>query len=148
MNNNVTKVFNIKEHSKRKLFIMLIFFLNSFAIVRSYSVFVGGGILINGYHIHHFYFGTMALAIGGIIAVLNNSEKRLLLSSALIGIGLGLFVDEIGLLLNCTSDNKFCTYTFSDTGDFIWAVIFVIGILFVITDWTLPLIKKKISSDD
>lgn len=144
----IKRIFDIREHNKQKLFIMLIFFLVSFAIVRSYSVFIGHGIFIRGYHIHHFYFGTLALFIGGVLGVLNNSERRLILASALIGIGIGLFMDEVGLLLNCTTDNKLCTYAFSDSGDFIWVIAILIVLLIMLTDVRLPLIKKKISDQD
>ena len=117
------------------LFIILVFFLVSFFIVRFYSLYIGGSINIKGYHIHHFYFGTVALVLGGILGILSTSRQKLKIASALIGTGIGLFADEIGLLLNCTTDNKICSYYFPDTGDIIMTITVMIVFLIAIADW-------------
>jgi hypothetical protein len=140
----VAGLFDIRKSHKKLLFIVLIFFLASFVFVRIYSLYVGGSFRIGGYHIHHFYFGTVALALGGILGILNDSKnkKRLDFASALIGIGLGLFGDEIGLLLNCTTDNRICDYAFPEIGDVIAIIAIIIVFLIVIADTDLTVFKK------
>jgi hypothetical protein len=100
----VRSVFDIRKRNKGRLFVVLIFFLVSFSSARLYSLYIDVYVYIRGYHIHPFYFGTLALAMGGILGILNNGDnkKRVFIASALIGIGIGLFADEIGLLLNST----------------------------------------------
>ena len=141
----VKSIFDIRKQNKQKLFIVLIFFLGSFAFEHAYSIYVGKGIVfIKGYHIHHFYFGTLSLALGGILAILKNNNRRMIqIASMFIGIGLGLFGDEIGLLLNCTSENKFCTYAFPRTDDIILCLTAIIIFLIAIADSELHLFNKK-----
>ena len=143
----VRSVFDIRKRNKGRLFIVLIFFLVSFSIARLYSLHVGVYVYIKGYHIHHFYFGTLALALGGILGILNDSEnkKRVSIASALIGIGMGLFADEIGLLLNCTTGTGFSEYSFEDIGDIILAIACVIVFLIAIADTDIKALKHKYS---
>jgi hypothetical protein len=138
----VKRFFDIRKKNKQLLFIMLTFFLGSFAIARIFSVFVGKAIFIEGYHIHHFYFGTVALAFGGILGILNHSTNRMRVASALLGIGIGLFADEIGLLLNCTTDNRNCTYFFPNISDIILTITVFIVFLISIIESDLPPVKK------
>lgn len=127
----IKSIFDIRKQNKQKLFIVLVFFLGSFVIARMGSIFVGKSLYIEGYHIHHFYWGTAALALGGILGILTNENAKLKVASALIGAGMGLFADEIGLLLNCTTDNKFCSYFFPSYDDII--LVITIIIIFFIT---------------
>lgn len=55
-------------------------------------------IWIQGYHVHHFFFGFLVLAVVSWIAVFHPGEHRRWLA-ALYGIGMGVFVDEWGLLV-------------------------------------------------
>ncbi len=87
-----------------------------------------------GYHIHHFYFGMVVLSIGGLIALLTNHKVVLRISSMLIGTGMGLFTDEIGLLLNCTSTNRQCIYYFPDTFDIIGSITLAIVSFMILAD--------------
>jgi Na+/proline symporter len=126
--------FDVRKERKKLLFIVLVFFLLSFTISRIYSLNFSHYVYIKGYHIHHFYFGTASLFFGGILALLSNQHKRLQIAGALIGIGIGLFADEIGLLLNCTSENKLCSYYFPDITDIIVTIIVIIFFLIAIVD--------------
>lgn len=63
------------------------------------NFYIGRNIILFGYHIHHFYFGIAMIALAGWLAILGNniiSREKLAL---LYGAGLGLLMDEIGLLL-------------------------------------------------
>jgi len=122
---------------EQNLAIILVTFLVTFGIARLYSLHIRYAVFIQGFHIHHFYFGTIALAFAGILAVTFRDKKVLHLASGLIGVGIGLFADEIGLLLNCTSASRQCVYLFPDNLDFIGTIaviIFVLLILATISD--------------
>ncbi len=61
--------------------------------------YVGSNIILFGYHIHHFYIGFLLLCIGGWIAIVGSEYFTRTHAALLYGAGLGLFLDEIGLLL-------------------------------------------------
>lgn len=58
---------------------------------------------IKGYHIHHFYYGIIFLILSNWLALIRYKKlyKRLfkIIASIMFGGGLGLVVDEFGLLL-------------------------------------------------
>ncbi len=61
--------------------------------------YIGRNIILFGYHIHHFYTGILLICVSGWMAI---NETKLLSRRQLAimyGAGLGLFFDEIGLLL-------------------------------------------------
>ena len=144
----VKSIFDIRKRNKGRLFIVLIFFLVSFSIARLYSLHIDVYVYIRGYHIHHFYFGALALSLGGILGILNNNHnmKRIFIASALIGIGMGLFTDEIGLLLNSTSGTRMSEYFFPDSGDIILTIACGIVFLIAIADTDIKALKQKCSS--
>ncbi|TDO92142.1 hypothetical protein DFR79_10747 [Halanaerobium saccharolyticum] len=62
--------------------------------------YIGSNIILFGYHIHHLYIGIFLIALAGWFSITRTEfiDRR---DNALIyGIGLGLFMDEIGLLLS------------------------------------------------
>ena len=64
------------------------------------NFYIGSNIILFGYHIHHLYIGIALIALAGWFSITRTGfvERR---DNALIyGIGLGLFMDEIGLLLS------------------------------------------------
>ncbi len=61
---------------------------------------IGRNIVLFGYHIHHFYIGVILIAIAGWFSLVeDNNEKETNKLALIYGTGLGLFMDEIGLLL-------------------------------------------------
>jgi len=60
---------------------------------------IGRNIILFGYHIHHFYFGILLIAIAGWLSVTDSSKIGKKGLAITYGIGLGLLMDEIGLLL-------------------------------------------------
>ncbi|MEJ2729472.1 MAG: hypothetical protein P8185_13360 [Deltaproteobacteria bacterium] len=144
----VKSIFDIRKRNKGRLFIVLIFFLVSFSIARLYSLYIDVYVYIKGYHIHHFYYGALALSSGGILGILsnNNNMKKIFIACALIGIGIGLFADELGLLLNCTNGTKLCEYYFPDIGDIILTITSGIVFLIAIADTDIKALMQKCSS--
>jgi len=103
---------DILRRKKQTPFIVFISFVLSFAISRL-TVTYGPEWLrlyIRTYHIHHFYYGFALLAIANWIALTTNREHMFKLSAVLFGVGMGLFVDEFGLLLTCTTPPMGCDY--------------------------------------
>jgi hypothetical protein len=144
----VSSLFNIRKQNKRRLFIVLIFFLLSFSISRLYSLYFHFYVYISGYHIHHFYFGALALALGGILGILNNNDnkRRIFIACVLIGIGIGMFADEIGLLLNSTNGPGMSEYFFPESGDIIMTIACGILFLIAIADTDIKTLTQKFSS--
>jgi len=64
------------------------------------KLYIGRNIIINGYHIHHFYFGVLLIAIAGWFSITGSKYFSKVKLAILYGIGLGLFMDEIGMLLS------------------------------------------------
>lgn len=106
------------RETKLKIIVMVTFFL-AFMIARVAVILSGivgpetssgvagfipiNEIWFNGYHIHHFFFGFIALTAAGWFSLFHRSRE--VLSSVLYGAGLGIFVDEFGMLL--TEGNYF-----------------------------------------
>jgi len=60
---------------------------------------IGRNIVLFGYHIHHFYFGVLLIGLVGWLALTGTDRISKEKLAIIYGIGLGLFMDEIGLLL-------------------------------------------------
>ena len=72
--------------------------------------YIGSNIILFGYHIHHFYFGFLLLCIGGWLAIVGSKRFSRTHAALLYGAGLGLFLDEIGLLLTWGDYHSSLTY--------------------------------------
>lgn len=83
------------------------------------NFYIGRNIILFGYHIHHFYFGIALIALAGWFSITNTGFKSKNRLAASYGIGLGLLMDEIGLLLTWGDYYSSLTYILS---------IFLLGI--------------------
>ena len=103
---------DIIRRNKQTPFIIFISFVIAFALARGVVVFGPESLrlFIKTYHIHHFYYGFALLAISNWIALTTDRPHMERFAAVLFGIGLGLFVDEFGLLLTCTTLTKDCDY--------------------------------------
>ncbi|MCK8816908.1 hypothetical protein MWH28_05910 [Natroniella sulfidigena] len=81
--------------------------------------YIGRNIILFGYHIHHFYFGVLLIAFAGWIALVGFTFLTRKQTALIYGTGLGLFMDEIGLLLTWGDYYSSLTYLLS---------LFLIGI--------------------
>jgi len=94
-------------------FIMLAFFLASFAVARVFtSFFPSIKLEVQGYHIHHFWYGLALLAIGGWLGINYSDDHTERIAAIIFGIGGGLVGDEIGLLITLGDYHNELTYTF------------------------------------
>jgi len=95
-----------KEHSQllELQFIVTVSFLITFTASRALVVLYGESkpsleFWIGNYHIHHFFFGILFLLISGWIGLVGSKKRYKAISAMLYGGGLGLLIDEIGLLI-------------------------------------------------
>lgn len=103
---------DILRRNKKTPFIVAVSFIVAFLIARG-TVLFGPEWLrlyISQYHIHHFYYGFALVAISNWIALTTNREHMFNFAAILFGAGLGLFIDEFGLLLTCTTPPIGCDY--------------------------------------
>ncbi len=63
------------------------------------SFYIGSNIILFGYHIHHFYFGVLLMGVAGWLSLTASRRFSVKQLAVIYGAGLGLFFDEIGLLL-------------------------------------------------
>ncbi len=106
LNSSLNRELQRKEHSQllELQFIITVSFLTVFTASRALVVMFGEEapsleLWIGNYHIHHFFFGIMLLSISGWISLIESHKKYKKPSAMLFGAGLGLLIDEIGLLL-------------------------------------------------
>jgi len=80
----------------------LISFVASFVIARVFTALSRGIVVLRGggFHIHHFWYGIILLAIGGWLGISYNEERINRLAAVIYGAGGGLIADEAGLLLS------------------------------------------------
>ena len=102
-----------KTKTKPNLSILaLISFTSAFIIARTFSSFYPDIVLeISGFHIHHFWYGLIMLAIGGWLGISVENERVNRVAAILYGAGGGLIGDEIGLLLTLENYYAEITYT-------------------------------------
>jgi hypothetical protein len=90
----------------------LISFIASFLIARTFTTISPEAVLVgNGFHIHHFWYGIIMLAIGGWLGINYNEERIDRLAAVIYGAGGGLIGDEVGLLLTFGNYWTGLTYT-------------------------------------
>jgi len=93
-------------------FIMLAFFLASFAAARVFTAFFPVKLEFQGYHVHHFWYGLALLAIGGWLGINYRDDNIDRIAAIIFGVGGGLVGDEIGLLITFGDYYSELTYTF------------------------------------
>jgi hypothetical protein len=91
----------------------LVSFIASFAIARVFTALSRGIVVLRGggFHIHHFWYGIILLAIGGWLGISYNEERTNRLAAVIYGAGGGLIADEAGLLLTFGNYWTGITYT-------------------------------------
>jgi len=94
-------------------FIMLVSFLASFAVARVFTSFFPSAVLeVQGYHVHHFWYGLALLVIGGWLGINYRDDYTERIAAIIFGVGGGLVGDEIGLLITFGDYYSGLTYTF------------------------------------
>lgn len=109
MPNRVTKAIRtpVRQHgSERYIFLMLLSFAGSVSITRLFLVLTGYPKLGGGeLHIAHVIWGGLLLFIATLFPLLFANRWALTTSALLSGIGVGLFIDEVGKFI--TQNNNY-----------------------------------------
>lgn len=96
--------------------IALLSFALSFAVTRIFTILSPYSIFeTSGFHIHHFWYGILMLAVGGWLGISYNESRILRIAAIIFGAGGGLIGDEIGILLTFEAENYWAgiSYTFA-----------------------------------
>ncbi|MCW1296433.1 MAG: hypothetical protein OH319_02000 [Candidatus Parvarchaeota archaeon] len=92
-----------EELDKRRKEIPFIVFVSlfiSFAAARTFVLlFPNINLIWRGYHIHHFFLGIFIIILSGGLTLHYHGKHFTRLCAVLYGIGLGIIIDEIGLLI-------------------------------------------------
>ncbi len=92
-----------------KPFLVFTSFLVTFFVSRAIVYFFPTlNLVIFEYHIHHFYYGIILLAISNYIALETHQENVRSICAIMLGVGLGMIADEIGILLTCGTLGRSC----------------------------------------
>ncbi|MGM0502678.1 MAG: hypothetical protein ACQERJ_09115 [Bacillota bacterium] len=75
--------------------------------------YIGRNIILFGHHIHHFYFGILLICWAGWITIVGSEYLTRRHAAIIYGAGLGLFMDESGLLLTWGDYYSDLTYLLS-----------------------------------
>jgi hypothetical protein len=117
-----------RDHAERYLFLTIAAFAISVAATRWYLEMagypkVGGG----GLHIAHMLWGGLLLVVAAILPLLFVGRRVLLLSALAAGIGVGLFIDEVGKFVTESND-----YFFAPAAPLIYASLLVLVALWLV----------------
>ena len=77
------------------------------------NFYIGTNVILFGYHIHHLTFGIILIALAGWFSIVGSSHFTRRDLALMYGIGLGLFMDEVGMLLSWGSYWSTTTYILS-----------------------------------
>ena len=105
------KVRNIVKEERKGIFFIIFFSaMVTFLIARLFVYLTDQEfhLIIGGYTIHHFFIGVLIISITGIISLSFKGHEYLL--SLIYGIGLGLILDETGLLITWGDYSSRITY--------------------------------------
>ena len=104
------------------------------------NFYIGRNIILFGYHIHHFYFGILMIALAGWFSITGTGFRSKSKLAAFYGIGLGLLMDEIGLLLTWGDYYSSLTYILS---------IFLLGIFLniIFFPYFWETVKEELAED-
>ena len=135
---------DIVRRNKKTPMLVFISFLITFLSARIFTNFWANlSLFISKYHIHHFYYGFALLLLANWILLVSDKGSLKKLSAVFMGIGAGLVIDELGLLLNCTSNGLICDYQSRISFD-IFTIIIGLFLLFVYSGPVYRFLKRKI----
>jgi len=94
--------------------IVLVWYLIAVGVSRLITMVISPGIgLVTGvYHYHHVLWGLIAMSVGGFIGLYWESKFWRIVGSWFLGLGLGLCVDEVGLILVTSNDGYWDPITY------------------------------------
>jgi hypothetical protein len=106
--------------------IVLVWYLIAVGVSRFITMVISPGIgIVTGiYHYHHILWGLIAMSAGGFLGLYWESKFWRITGSWFLGLGLGLAVDEVGLILVTSNDGYWDPITYP-------VIVLVAQILFI-----------------
>jgi hypothetical protein len=94
--------------------IVLIWYVITVGVSRLITMVIspGIGVVTGFYHYHHVLWGLIAMSVGGFIGLYWESKFWRIVGSWFLGLGLGLCVDEVGLILVTSNDGYWDPITY------------------------------------
>jgi hypothetical protein len=132
---NIIKLIKEELNQRRKEipFIVFISLFLSFAGARTFVfLFPNINLIWRGYHVHHFFLGIFFIIISGGLTLHYHGKHFTRLSGILYGIGLGIIIDEFGLLITLGNYWERITYDV-----IVYVVIIFLNYLFFFDFWEI-----------
>lgn len=114
-----------RDRGPRYLLVMIVAFAITVIATRLYLDLtgypkIGGG----GLHVAHLLWGGLLLVVGALLILLFVGRRALILSALAAGVGVGLFIDEVGKFLTETND-----YFFAPAAPIIYGAVLLLLLL-------------------
>ncbi len=116
----------------------LISFALSFGIARLFTILNPLVLRPSGFHIHHFWFGILMLAIGGWLGISYNDRRIDRIAAIIFGAGGGLIGDEVGILLTFRGENYWTGISYT----FIIILLALASILVLVNKYSKVIMKE------
>jgi hypothetical protein len=130
------------KHAERRpnmSVLALISFAFSFAVSRLFTILNPSVILItSGFHIHHFWFGILMLAIGGWLGISYDEARIDRIGAIFFGAGGGLIGDEVGILLTFRGENYWAGISYT----FVIVFLALASILVLVNKYSSMIVKE------
>lgn len=92
------------KHGRKTSFLILLSFMASFMVARTYAFFAAPSLIVRGIHIHHLNYGIFFLAVAGFLSFYFSNSRFRNKVIVLYGIGLGLTFDQFAMWLHLDDD--------------------------------------------
>jgi hypothetical protein len=117
-----------RDHAERYLFLTIAAFAISVAATRWYLDLtgypkIGGG----GLHVAHMLWGGLLLVVAALLPLVFVGRRVLLLTALLAGIGVGLFIDEVGKFITESND-----YFFAPAAPLIYGALLLLVVIWLV----------------
>jgi hypothetical protein len=123
-----------RDHGERYLFLTIAAFAISVAATRWYLDLtgypkIGGG----GLHVAHMLWGGLLLVVAALLPLVFVGRRVLLLNALLAGVGVGLFIDEVGKFITESND-----YFFAPAAPLIYGALLLLVVLWLVVRRSRP----------
>jgi hypothetical protein len=113
--------------------VALLSFIEAFTVARIFTIVYPEVVWrIGGFHIHHFWYGLVLLAVGGWLGISVESERASRVAAILFGTGGGLIVDEAGVLLTLSAPGYWEEFTYT----FVIVLLTVVSMLILLVRYS------------
>lgn len=120
-----------RDNAAAYIFGVLFFFLLSLLCTRLFMEYFYdsvGSLYVGGLHIQHHFYGAILIIISAVWSILYSNDAALRTSSVTLGVGLGLFIDEMGEYM--TPD---LNYWWKGSFSLIYIVVIIFIILYIVS---------------